>query len=177
MAVCTNGDVVSHRVVDAGERLESPKQTWDEALAAQEPRDALPNFCYDCGAPVLTKCAACDRAIPLPPVILPDTPAFCGSCGQPFPWASPEQLISKLYSLLETEPNLAPADRRRLREEIDVLAESEDSAQTRKRKKSAAELLSKMAPEAWNLAQPVLRALLTSEMQTLVLQSLPHLPH
>jgi hypothetical protein len=105
-----------------------------------------------------------------------ETPSFCTHCGEPFPWATREQLIGRLYSLLDLEDGLSASNRLQLREAIeDLAAPDDDGGINRKRLKAAGDRIRTMAPGVWNLAQPALRVVLSQEAQELVkLQSHLH---
>jgi hypothetical protein len=79
-----------------------------------------------------------------------------------YPWATREQLVGRLYTLLDSEPGLTAADRLQLREEIEVQAAPEgDGGIKRKRITAVGDRIKAMAPGAWDVAQPVLRVALS----------------
>ena len=97
-AFCKNGHIVSINVVDAQARTE-----WGEG--PMDRPEEVQGFCGPCGAPVITACETCQRAIPTPDYLAgaKEPNAFCTGCGQPFPWATREQLIGKVRSYLDFE--------------------------------------------------------------------------
>ena len=169
-AICKSGHVVSIDVIDPPNRSEQPagNQPAPEAFSMDidwsvtTPRiREVQKFCGTCGAPVITACGSCGAGIPSPDF------AFCVNCGEPFPWASREQLISKLESFLDFEDGLSPADRLEAVEQIAVLSELEEADEpgTIDRRVGVAARIRRLAPGAWTLAQPILTTVLSSEVQ------------
>lgn len=88
-SICTNGHVIS--------KYDANKQ----------------NFCSHCGAPVISACRHCNRAI----CGLPDTdyailgsrtyirPDYCDNCGKPYPWT--ELAIQTATLLIQEEDELS----------------------------------------------------------------------
>jgi len=182
VAVCKAGHILSDNIVDAGQRLEtdgrgSPTvRMYSPNLYYRQPPaivSKVQDFCGICGLPVMTVCENCSAALQKP-----DYPAgefepnsFCVQCGEPFPWATRQQQISKLQNLLDFEKGLSKSDRLDLVDAISVLAQPEDS-ETFAAHIKAGEKVRKLAPGLWQLAQPILTSLLSAELQ----QAL-HLPH
>lgn len=169
LAVCKGGCVVSTYVGDATARTEFPGGKRWGPLAIELSHVALPNMCPTCGLPVLTACESCKAPIAATDVLrgVMPPPSFCGNCGEPYPWTSREQRIARLKALLDLEPNLPPANRLELVEQIDVLAQpvSRQNVQSEKR---AVEALKRLAPVAWQQMQPILASLASAELQQLL---------
>lgn len=55
---------------------------WMMAQAENENSDQLPRFCQECGAANINACEHCQTPIES----LYDRPAYCGGCGQAYPW-------------------------------------------------------------------------------------------
>ena len=182
VAVCKSGHIVSNNVVDALNRLEADEPRSPQVrmfspdlLYKQSPANAtrVQGFCGICGLQVLTVCEKCSASLLTPKYLAgerePD--AFCVQCGEPFPWATRQQQINKLQSLLDLESGLTKSDRLDLVESIALLAQPEEP-DTLDAHVKAGEKIRRLAPGLWQLAQPILSNLLSSELQ----QAL-HLPH
>jgi len=132
----------------------------------------VPPHCGSCGSKVITVCEECSAAIPVPDYLNNiDWPnPFCVGCGTPFPWATREQLIERLYSLID-EDELSPSDRLSVIEEIAILSTPEKPENVSERVR-AAERFRQLAPVAWGLRQPILRLALSDEVLQLI-QRLP----
>jgi hypothetical protein len=107
LAVCKRGHAVSFAVLDPVNRREAPIGREFDVMGYPNPVAVIPNFCSTCGAPVITLCEGCNVPIPPPRYPYTDTPVFCIACGDPYPWATREDLIGKLYSLLDFELGLS----------------------------------------------------------------------
>jgi hypothetical protein len=178
-AVCKGGHIVSIDVFDAGNRLESPNRVTGYAAPVLSPdvrtaripfhRQEVAKFCGTCSAPVITACEQCGHEIPTPEYLRGATQpnAFCIGCGDPFPWATREERIGRIQSLLEYEDGLSESQRLELVEEITVLAVPEERADHKKQIKAAGSL-KRLAPKAWSLAQPILVATLSAEVQAAI---------
>jgi len=82
---------------------------------------------------------------------------------EPFPWATREQLIGRLYNLID-EDTLSPADRQSVIDEIAVLSSPEEPETVQRRAQAAARIRS-LAPGLWRLGQPLLQTILSTEVQ------------
>lgn len=182
VAVCKSGHIVSNDVVDALNRLETDghgpprvRMFSPDVLHQQSPANSskVQEFCGNCGLPVLTVCEKCSAPLPTPNYLAGEREpyAFCVQCGEPFPWATRQQQINKLKGLLDLESGLTKAERLDLIESITVLAQPEEP-ETLVAHIKAGERIRNLAPGLWQLAQPILSNLLSSELQ----QAL-HLPH
>jgi hypothetical protein len=175
-AVCKRGHLKSTEVVDAINRYEqgAPRSTTGFYAPGLELTrgsgrpvyDEIGQFCDECGAPVLTVCEGCGRAITLPDINASvfGPPSFCKWCGIPFPWATREERIGQLYNLLDFEEGLDESRRLEVVEAIAVLSAPEDSSQVAE-KVRAGNLFRKYAPGAWAAGLPVLQSLLSAELQ------------
>ena len=134
----------------------------------------VPPFCGTCGAPVITACENCGAGIPNPNYLARQTEPnpFCVGCGEPFPWVTREQLIGKLYGLIDFEGDLSPADRLQVIEAIAVLSEQEEPETVSVHARAAAKIR-ELVPGMWQAAQPYLRVALSEEVQDMV----HHMPH
>jgi hypothetical protein len=87
--------------------------------------------------------------------------SFCWDCGEPYPWATREERIGKLYDEIDFE-DLDEATLLTVHEQIAVLSapvdEVTDEAQAR-----AGRRIRDIAPKAWEAIVPVLQSLLTAE--------------
>jgi hypothetical protein len=129
-------------------------------------------FCSKCGAQVLPACPTCGKRFrgtsrtvtPLrrPPAFDLHHWGFCDGCGDPYPWANREELISQLQNILDQE-DVADHDRLAIMEDLERLKtlNSGEDPKTERRllasiKKGApgftrglaAELLTKLIAEA-----------------------------
>lgn len=185
-AVCKAGHIVSMSVLDAAARREeddSPRprsQVWSpdvQFTPRGEPTRAVNAFCGRCGAPVITTCDGCSAAIARPKVLEGEEGPnpFCVGCGQPFPWATRQERIQKLTSLLDFEDGLSTSDRLIAAEQIAELSrlEEADEPETIARRVKVAQKIRELAPSAWKIGQPIWQTVISSEVQ----QGLQHLPH
>ena len=109
-------------------------------------------------------CSARLMGIPVGHIVIDWKPKdFCYKCGQPYPWATREAIAYHVENMLEEEPDLSDGDRRALREQLDTLRESPADAASEKRQVAAVRFLQKAAPKVWQVAQPIIQVLLTSE--------------
>lgn len=131
-------------------------------------------FCATCGANLLSACPSCGKRLrgtsrtvtPRPgrsPAYETYRWGFCDGCGEPYPWANREELISQLQNILDQEEAVSDHDRLAIMEDLDrlkVLEPGED-ARTERRllatvkrgapgftRGLAAELLTKLIGEA-----------------------------
>ncbi len=110
-----------------------------------------PWFCDDCGAASVTACTSCEALLTVrgePP----RPPAFCGSCGAPFPWVDRQGRLYQLQNLLDRE-NLDSAAAIAVREELEALAApglSEDEQRERW------ERIRNLAPGLWKSGRTIL---------------------
>jgi hypothetical protein len=135
-----------------------------------EPRtgrsEPIPERCSECGAKALIECPACSsrlQGMRVGVVVFEWEPKpFCFKCGSPMPWATREQMALHIENLLDEQPDLQPGDRRALEEQLASFSETPDPA-TEKRQIAAAEKLRVVAPRVFQLAMPILQAVLTAE--------------
>jgi hypothetical protein len=78
----------------------------------------------------------------------------------------------RLRTYLNRDKSLSPSDRQILLDQIEILATPEEPG-TVKARVRAAQRIADLTPGVWNVAQPVLTRVLSTE----VLQGLGHLPH
>ncbi|MGD1094250.1 MAG: DUF2321 domain-containing protein [Bryobacteraceae bacterium] len=74
-------------------------RSWhDTKILLENPREPqqLPRFCTKCGAMNISGCQHCQTTIEAqyPGVI----PAYCGTCGKPFPWTETALSAAKAYT-------------------------------------------------------------------------------
>jgi hypothetical protein len=90
---------------------------------------------------------------------------FCWRCGRPHPWATREQLIGKLHSLVDDQgDDLGEAERQAVNERLAVLVES-DSEVSNEERVRAGLLIRRLAPKMWEAALPVLQSVLAAEIR------------
>jgi hypothetical protein len=133
------------------------------------PPRVLPRHCGRCGARVLRTCPSCDAFI-LGTVVLyaghdnlerPES--FCWDCGKPYPWATREERIGKLYDEIDHE-DLDEATLLTIQEQIAVLSTPVDEdGVTDDDRVRAGRLIRDLAPKAWEIGLPVIQSLLTAE--------------
>ena len=87
--------------------------------------------------------------------------AFCETCGDPFPWATREQRLGKLWSIIDFEGELDPAEFLAVTEQLAMLSEPE-SIEDEDAQVKAGGMFQRMAPKAWQVAQPVMVTLMSS---------------
>jgi hypothetical protein len=137
----------------------------DRMLGARG-RPPPPGFCKDCGAPVITECPKCTSRLlrgyegVMSVGLEPDM--FCTDCGNPFPWADRQSIVTHLENLLQFSDDLDNADQLVLIEQIAVLTGPDEPE---KRQVAAGERIKDLAPKAWAIAMPVLQAVLTAEIR------------
>ena len=127
-------------------------------------RDESPKYCVYDGSPIMVQCDKCDSDI----VCMPQDDAweaasFCWSCGEPHPWATREERVLKLFSLIDDE-DLDEADRLTVVEQIAILSAPEEEVPD-ERRLHAGEKIRQLAPKAWEAALPVLQGLLTEKLK------------
>ncbi len=84
--------------------------------------------CEKCGAPILTSCPNCEKAIQGAPTGLMGNypkPDFCTYCASPFPWVSRQARLYQLENLLDGQEGLSEADRLTIQEQIQALTKSD----------------------------------------------------
>jgi hypothetical protein len=127
-------------------------------------RDETPRYCIHDGSPIIIQCEKCNNKIPC---MLQDgaweAASFCWNCGQPHSWATREERVQKLYSLIDHE-DLDEADRLTVVEQLALLAAPEDEVPD-DRRLHAGEKIRQLAPKAWEAGLPVLQGLLTAKLK------------
>ena len=87
--------------------------------------------------------------------------SFCWDCGEPYPWATREERIGKLYDQIDHE-DLDDATLLVIGEELAVLSAPVDEVTDDDRVR-AGRRIRDLAPKAWEASLPVLQGLLTAE--------------
>jgi hypothetical protein len=87
--------------------------------------------------------------------------SFCWECGKPYPWATREKRVGKLYDEIDHE-DLDEATLLTVREQIAVLSAPVDE-ETDDDRVRAGQRIRDLAPRAWEAALPVLQSVLTAE--------------
>ena len=125
-----------------------------------------PPHCEDCGAKVFMACPNCQSQIPGPLkggfTVRYEPPPFCPYCAHPYPWASREAVVHHIENQLEEDDDLAEGERRKLIAELDSLRADPSDVTTEKRQVAALQFLKRVAPKAWNAAQPAIISLATA---------------
>lgn len=157
-AVCRSGHIVDRCVVDPDNQIAVHPGGRPEPMK-------VPAFCTKCGSPTLFRCPSCSTPLPGGPIWGDRGPdQFCGNCGASFPWTDRDTMIAHLSDLLKNE-RLNAHDQLEAQEALLVLTEPDDDSPADV-KERAADKLKRYASDAWlNLAAPVLRGLLTLELQ------------
>jgi hypothetical protein len=89
-------------------------------------------FCAKCGAQVLPACPNCHKRLRgtvrtvtpppgRPPAYEPHPWGFCDGCGEPYPWANREEIISQLQNILDQEDAVSEHDRLTIMEDLERL--------------------------------------------------------
>jgi len=173
-AVCEQGHIISDDVVNSKSRTltaasRSP-QVWSPEVRVTPGRITrerlAPEFCGICGAHVLTECPKCETALTSINYLTGEREpyAFCIGCGQPFHWATTEQVVTKLRYLLDKDSSLTNADRIELRVAIDELV-LPDTPEAEAPKIRAVELIRSKAPNVFRSAQPIFISILSAAIQ------------
>jgi hypothetical protein len=84
-------------------------------------------YCEQCGAQTITNCPSCNTPIPgeyhVPGVVAIGfryhAPAFCGQCGQPYPWTQAKLEAAREYA--KDLEGLSDAEREQLTKSLDDL--------------------------------------------------------
>jgi len=130
-AVCEQGHIISDDVVDAKSRVLAAASAWTGVWSPDVPssrggttREKLvAQYWRSCGARVLTECPNCST--PLVSINYPagerEPYAFCSGCGEPFHWATREQVVSRIRNLLDLDSSLSNSDRFELIDAIEEL--------------------------------------------------------
>jgi hypothetical protein len=175
-AVCLNGHVINDRL-DPPPQPPPPSSEYvgvvegSISIGPPPPPPTVPPRCGRCGARALQACRACDAPIlgahylgvgvGLAPLERPEP--FCWNCGEPFPWATREERMGKLYDLIDYE-DLGEAELLTIREQIAVLSKPEEEA-TEEQRIRAGETIRRLAPKAWEMFRPVAQSVLTAEVK------------
>ena len=95
--------------------------------------------------------------------VCPDarTRLICWDCGHPYPWASREERVVKLYDKIDHE-DLDEATLLTIREQIAVLSAPVDEA-TNDERVRAGRRMRDLAPKLWEAGLPILQSVLTAE--------------
>ena len=91
-------------------------------------------------------------------------PQFCVNCGSPYPWATRDERVTRIKTLL-AEAKLPEGNRLALREQLAVLRESSADPRTQKRQVAVLRALQKAAPDVWSKAKPVIVSIATDLMR------------
>jgi Uncharacterized protein conserved in bacteria (DUF2321) len=134
------------------------------------PLPSVPRHCGRCGAPVLQACGSCEapilgavRVMPGLPNEMKEPDPFCWDCGEPYPWASREERVVKLFDKIDYE-DLDEATLLTVREQIAVLSAPVDEATDDERVRAGNKIMN-LAPEAWKAMLPIAQSLLTAEVK------------
>jgi hypothetical protein len=132
-AVCRSGHIIAQDLdrPPPPPRVASEPPAWVEGGASlgssEPPPRVLPRHCGRCGARVLRTCPSCDAFILGTVVLYSDyddlerPESFCWDCGEPYPWATREERIGKLYDEIDHE-DLDEATLLTVREQLAVLS-------------------------------------------------------
>lgn len=171
-AVCRNGHVVNDDLLPpAAPRPPGPPAFVEgrASLSVASP-PMVPRHCGTCGASVLQTCGACQapllgavRSLPSLPSEMNKPDSFCWDCGEPYPWATREQRVGKLYDRIDHD-DVDEATLLTIREQIAVLSAPVDEVTDEDRVRAGHRIMD-LAPEAWKAALPVLQSLLTAEVK------------
>jgi Uncharacterized protein conserved in bacteria (DUF2321) len=173
-AVCRNGHVIHDELQPPTPPRPPGPPAWVEGSsslgspAPVSPLPGVPRFCGRCGAAVLQGCGSCGalllgavRVMPGLPNEMKEPDSFCWDCGEPYPWASREERVVKLFDRIDHE-DLDEATLLTVREQIAVLSAPVDEVTDDERVQAGHRIMS-LAPEAWKALLPVLQGLLTAE--------------
>lgn len=172
-AVCRSGHIIAQDLdrPPPPPRVASEPPAWVEGGASlgssEPPPRVLPRHCGRCGARVLRTCPSCDAFILGTVVLYSDyddlerPESFCWDCGEPYPWATREERIGKLYDEIDHE-DLDEATLLTVREQLAVLSAPADEVTDDDRVR-AGRRIKALAPKAWEAILPVLQGLLTAE--------------
>jgi hypothetical protein len=128
----------------------------------------LAQFCDRCGAAVYRNCPDC--CAPFPSGVLTFAQfayprAFCRRCGEPFPWATREDLVARIENILAEDRHLAEGDRRLLAGQLEPLRRSPDDDALHRQQLRALERLRAAAPKQWGVILPAVMPILTSDLK------------
>ncbi len=88
-------------------------------------------------------------------------PQFCTACGSPYPWASRDERVTRILTLL-AESKVREGDRLALKEQLTVLRHVAPDQRTEKLQVAALKALQRVAPEVWTASRPVITSIATS---------------
>jgi Uncharacterized protein conserved in bacteria (DUF2321) len=171
-AVCRSGHVIAQDLdpPPPPPRVATEPPAWVEGSASigpsGSPSRVLPRHCGRCGRPVIQTCPSCDAFIlgaytALRPADFSLPESFCWDCGEPYPWATREERIGKLYDRIDHE-DLDEATLLVVSEQIAVLSAPVDQVTDDDRIR-AGRRIKDLAPKAWEAILPILQGLLTAE--------------
>lgn len=87
--------------------------------------------------------------------------SFCWDCGDPYPWASREERVVKLFDRIDHE-DFDAATLLTVRDQIAILSAPVNEATDDERVQAGNRIMD-LAPGAWKALLPVLQGLLTAE--------------
>jgi hypothetical protein len=117
-------------------------------------------YCTECGAESIPACESCEAVLGDPI----NRPAYCGSCGKPFPWTAIALAAAKEYTdELET---LTDEDKVTLKESFADL--TVDTARTPLAASRYKRIVSKLAPVAGETLQKIIVEVITNGAKKLM---------
>jgi hypothetical protein len=132
--------------------------------------DEYPKFCDRCGAGVYGACPSCGRefyagmlSMSRPAESYPRS--FCRHCGQPYPWATREDIVSHVENILAEHRDLPEGDRRLLADQLESLRQLPEDAPTESLQANALDRLRSLAPKVWESVLPIVTPILTAELK------------
>lgn len=120
--------------------------------------ERMRKFCESCGAPTITACPLCHEPIPgfyrNSAVIGAgyEAPAFCGDCGQPFPWT--QHRLEAARELAGEAEHLSTEEKQQLADSLDDL--TRDTPRTQVAAGRFKRLVAKAGVETGNALRAVL---------------------
>ena len=132
-----------------------------DAIASRLARDEaqLPAFCPKCGAKNISTCPHCQA--PILHRFAGDSVAYCGGCGQPFPWTEAALTAAKEYT--DELDELTPQEKTTLKASFDDL--TTDTAQTPLAASRFKRIMSKVGTQAATAIQSIMVNVMTSEVR------------
>ncbi|HEX8394514.1 MAG TPA: DUF2321 domain-containing protein [Longimicrobium sp.] len=116
-------------------------------------------FCAECGEPTITQCQNCNAPIRgdyfVPGVIAVShysAPAFCNSCGKPFPWTL--RGLEAAKELVETLDTISAEEKASLKESLDDLVR--DTPRTKVAEAKYKNIMKKVGREAYDGMRSIL---------------------
>jgi hypothetical protein len=154
---CMNGHYIA--IVEGTRQVRSFHQIDVMASRAARDRNQLPTFCPKCGAKNISNCLHCQR--PIMHRYAGEIVAYCGGCGEPFPWT--EAALTAAKELTDELDELTSDEKTTLKASLAEL--TSDTARTPLAESRFKKLMAKVGAPAATAIQNIMVNVLTAEVR------------